>query len=352
MENKLTVHVRHIERTLRVSAIALFFALSVWLLRDILLLLFSAVVIACVLRGASDAVRRVTRLGPYTALISVILVTGLALGALLWWRGSAIFNQADEISRQLRTQLSRIWDELQNSSWGSILAQQLQIAGKSLRTGLTGYVTGVVGSVLGIGGTLVVTAATAVFLAASPQLYLEGSLRLLPMAWRPRGRHVAGELGATLRLWFLGQLVDMLIVGVLLGLGLLLIGSPLPLSLALLAALLNFVPYIGALAGAVPAILVALAQSPVLAAWVALLFLTIQLLEGNVIAPWIQKRTVSLPPALTILSQTVLGTLFGLIGLIVATPLIAVLLVAVRMIYVEAFLERESRPASLVEEHH
>lgn len=346
MEDKLIVHVRHIERTLRVSAIALFLALSVWALRDILLLLFSAVVIACVLQGAGNAVRRVTRLGPYTSLISVILVTGLALGGLLWWRGSAIFIQADEISQQLRTQLARIWSELQNSSWGSILAQQLQIAGKSLRAGLTGYVTGVVGSVLGIGGTLVVTAATAIFLAASPQLYLEGSLRLLPMAWRPRGREVAGELGATLRLWFVGQLIDMLIVGLLLGLGLLLMGSPLPLSLALLAALLNFVPYIGALAGAVPAVLVALAQSPALAAWVALLFLTIQLLEGNVIAPWIQKRTVSLPPALTILSQTVLGTLFGLIGLIVATPLIAVLLVAVRMIYVEGFLERESKQAA------
>ena len=346
MEDKLIVHVRHIERTLRVSAIALFLALSVWALRDILLLLFSAVVIACVLQGAGNAVRRVTRLGPYTSLISVILVTGLALGGLLWWRGSAIFIQADEISQQLRTQLARIWSELQNSSWGSILAQQLQIAGKSLRAGLTGYVTGVVGSVLGIGGTLVVTVATAIFLAASPQLYLEGSLRLLPMAWRPRGREVAGELGATLRLWFVGQLIDMLIVGLLLGLGLLLMGSPLPLSLALLAALLNFVPYIGALAGAVPAILVALAQSRALAAWVALLFLTIQLLEGNVIAPWIQKRTVSLPPALTILSQTILGTLFGLIGLIVATPLIAVLLVAVRMIYVEGFLERESKQAA------
>ncbi|MET4291877.1 putative PurR-regulated permease PerM [Bradyrhizobium sp. LB1.3] len=346
MEDKLTVHIRHIERTLRVSAMGLFLAVSVWLLRDILLLSFSAVVIACVLRGASNAVQRATRLGPYTSLLSVILVTGLALGALLWWRGSAIFNQADEISQQLRIQLERIWGELEHSSWGSILAQQLLIAGKSLRAGLTGYVPGVVGSVLGISGTLVVTGATAIFLAASPQLYLEGSLRLLPMTWRPRGREVARELGATLRLWFLGQFIDMLIVGLFLGLGLLSIGSPLALSLALLAGLLNFVPYIGALAGAVPAILVALSQSPILAAWVALLFLSIQLLEGNVIAPWIQKRTISLPPALTILSQTVLGTLFGLIGLIVATPLIAVLLVAVRMIYVEGFLERESKQSS------
>lgn len=260
----MTAHIRHIERTLRASAIGLFLAASVWLLRDILLLSFSAVLIACVLRGASNAVQRVTRLGPYVSLVCVIILTGLGLGALLWWRGSAIFNQADEISQQLRTQLERIWSELEDSAWGALFAQQLQIAGKSLRAGLTGYVPGVIGSVLGIGGTLVVIGATAIFLAASPQLYLEGALRLLPVTWRPRGREVATELGATLRLWFFGQFIDMVIVGLLLGSGLLIIGSPLALSLALLAGLLNFVPYIGALAGAVPAILVALAQSPTL----------------------------------------------------------------------------------------
>ena len=340
MDEELTAHVRHIERTLRVSAIGLFLIVAIWLLRDILLLSFSAVVIACVLRGASDAVQRTTRLGPSSSLLLVILLASLAVGAVLWWRGSAIFNQADEITQQLKAQLEEIWRQLESSPWGSVLAQQLRIAGKSLRTGLSGYVPGVVGSVLGIGGSLVVTGATAIFLAASPQLYLEGALRLLPIAWRPRGREVATELAATLRLWFLGQATDMMIVGVLLGLGLLLIGSPLALTLALLAGLLNFVPYVGALAGAAPAVLVALAQSPALAVWVAVLFLSVQLLEGNVIAPWIQKRTISLPPALTILSQTILGTLFGLIGLIVATPLMAVLLVSVRMIYVEGFLER------------
>lgn len=198
--------------------------------------------------------------------------------------GQRYLRQADEISQQLRTQLESIWGELENSPWGSVLAQQLQIAGKSLRAGLTGYVPGVIGSVLGLGGTFIVTGATAIFLAASPELHLDGALRLLPMTWRPRGRNAAGELAATLRLWFFGQFIDMMIVGLLLGLDLLLVGSPLALSLALLAGLLNFVPYIGALAGAVPAILVALAQSPSLAAWVVLLFLAIQLLEGNVIA--------------------------------------------------------------------
>jgi predicted PurR-regulated permease PerM len=117
----------------------------------------------------------------------------------------------------------------------------------------------------------------------------------------------------------------------------------LALTLALIAGLFNFVPYIGALTGAVPAIAVAFAQGPQMAAYTALLYAAVQTLEGNVIAPLIQKRTVDLPPALTILSQTLLGSLFGIIGLILATPLAAAGMTAVRMVYVESVLEGDER---------
>jgi predicted PurR-regulated permease PerM len=138
-----------------------------------------------------------------------------------------------------------------------------------------------------------------------------------------------------------GQLASMVVVAILVGVGLFLLGVSLAPTLALLAGFLNFVPYVGALAGAVPAVLVALAQSPTLAMWVVVLFISVQMLEGNVIAPLIQKRTVSLAPALTIMSQTILGSLFGLLGLVVATPLMAALATTVRMAYVEGVLERE-----------
>jgi predicted PurR-regulated permease PerM len=149
---------------------------------------------------------------------------------------------------------------------------------------------------------------------------------------------VALEIARTLQLWFVGQLLDMVIVAILVGVGLLLLGVPLAPTLAIFAGLLNFVPYVGALAGAVPAVLVAFSQSPMMAIWVAVLFFAIQTLEGNVIAPLIQKRTISLPPALTILSQTILGTLFGAFGLVIATPFTAMVLTSVRMVYVEGVL--------------
>ena len=97
-------------------------------------------------------------------------------------------------------------------------------------------------------------------------------------------------------------------------------------------------PYIGALAGAVPAVLIALGEGPMQALSVAGLFLVVQTLEGNVIAPVVQRRTVELPPVLTIFSQTVLGALFGPLGLILATPMTAAAMVLVRKIYIEDML--------------
>lgn len=347
LDKQATRHLRGIDLTLRASAVGGLLLVAVWAVRDILLLGFAAVLLACVLRGASDGLHRRTGMGPGWALIAVVIAISLAIGALLWWRGAAIGEQAVQMAAQLTSQLEQLWQQLGESAWGSLVAQQLRGSLKSVGTVLTGYVPGVAGSVLGIGGSLVVVVATGLFLAATPQLYLSGGLRLLPIAWRPRGREVALQIGKTLRLWFLGQFADMLIVATLVGAGLFLLGVPLAPTLALFAGLLNFVPYVGALAGAVPAILVALAQSPSQALWVALLFAGVQMLEGNVIAPLIQKRTVSLPPALTILSQTILGTLLGVVGLVLATPLMAALLTAVRMIYVEGVLERdrEDEPA-------
>ena len=164
----------------------------------------------------------------------------------------------------------------------------------------------------------------------------------LAAAWA--GSRTKKHIGTTLQLWFLGQLADMIIVTILVGAGLFLLGVPLAMTLAIFAGLLNFVPYVGALAGAVPAILVAFSQSPTLALWVTLVFVGVQMLEGSVIAPLIQRRTISLPPALTILSQTILGTLFGAFELILATPLVAALLTAVRMIYIEGVVEDTSSP--------
>ncbi|TPE45112.1 AI-2E family transporter [Amaricoccus solimangrovi] len=341
METEAERHLRSIAVTFRAGVIAALLLPAVWLLRDVLLLVFASILAACALRAAATSIHRRTGLGTGVSLALVGAVLLVMTAALLWWRGPALAEQAIETGRHVTSQIERITGGLEESAWGRFLLGQLRHAASAIR-GLTGSVPGFAVSVLGIGGSLLVGLVTAFSLAAAPGTYVSGALRLLPPCWRPRGREVLSEIGETLRGWVAGQLFDMAVVAVLIGSGLAFLGIPLAFTLSLIAGLLNFVPYVGALAGAVPAVAVALAQAPTDALWVCLLFLSVQMLEGNVIAPLIQKRAASLPPTLTILSQTVLGTVFGAFGIVVATPLLAAVVVATRMIYVEGVLERKS----------
>ncbi|HEY0206753.1 MAG TPA: AI-2E family transporter [Acetobacteraceae bacterium] len=328
------------DATLRALAVGAALLLVAWALRDVLLLAFAAVLAACALRLASDRLSTATRLTSGWCLALVVTALLLVLGLFGWWRGGVIAAQATDLGDNFSDRARELWTQVGQTSWGARLADQARDAVESSLASVGGYLTGFARSTLGIGGSALLVGVAALFIAAAPGTYVDGALRLLPPRVRGRGREVLAATGRALQLWFLGQLLDMLVVAVLIGAGLYLLGVPLALTLALFAGLLNFVPFIGALAGAVPAVLVAFGQSPSQALWVAGLFAVVQTLEGNVIAPLIQRRTVSLPPALTLFSQTVLGTLFGPLGLILATPVMAATLVAVRMAYVESVLER------------
>lgn len=278
-------YLRGIDRTLRVAAIGGVFLLVIWMMGDILLIIFAAILVACVLRGAAERVHRLTGLSAGWSLFALVAAMLLIAGLIVWWRGPNLADQVDQIIDQLTTQLPRLWERLEQNAWGPRMVDYLHRTAQSTVRFLTGQLPGFAGSLLGIGGSLVVVAATGLFLAASPETYVDGGLRLLPPGWRQRGRDVISELGNTLQLWFVGQLLDMMVVTLLSAAGLLLLGVPLAPTLALFAGLLNFVPYVGAITGAVPALVVAFAQSPSLALSVAVLFAAVQMLEGNVIAP-------------------------------------------------------------------
>lgn len=333
-------HLSGIDRTLRVVAVTSVVLLAVWGLGDVLLLIFATVLLACILDLPAGVIERRTGLSRGASVVLIMVLLLVIGSALVWWRGPILVSTSVDTGNQLELQFQRLWDLLGQSPLGRIARSQLRIGYDSVRRGFAGYVPGVAGSVLGIGGSLLVVTASSLFIAASPRRYVEGSIRLLPIPWRSRARGVMREIGLTLQNWFAGQLVDMAVVATLTGIGLFALGVPLALTLALIAGLLNFVPFVGALFGAAPAMLVAFSQSTTTAIWVAVLFTAVQTIEGNIIAPVVQKKAVSLPPALTILSQTVLGAVFGAVGLLLATPLTAAALVFVRSAYIEGVLER------------
>ena len=289
---------------------------------DVLMLAFARLVFAILLRTAADFVNRRSPLGDKGSLaVAVLLVVGVVVGTG-WVLVPQVADQADELRRTLPQSVERLTGELGRYEWGRWALDKAPEPDDLMprRRDLLARITGVVSTTLGVAGAVLVVSFVGLYLAAQPTMYLDGVTRLVPLERRDRAREVMGRIGTALRWWLLGKLVAMVFVGVLVWLMLLLLGLPFALTLGVIAALFTFIPNFGPVVSAIPAVLVALLDSPMTAVWVVVLFTAIQGVESYILTPLIQQQTVSLPAALTITAQLVLGVFAGGIGLAVATP--------------------------------
>jgi predicted PurR-regulated permease PerM len=334
------------QRTLIVIALVMLGVLLAGILvmaADVLLVLFGGVLFAVFVRGLADLLTERSRLSSNAALIVVLLTLAVIAGAGTWFLASEI---AEQLGR-LGTDLGELWKQfqtrLQQVPWGRQLLATLQSAQPD-GADLTARAAQIFSTTLGAVANLFIIVFVGVYVALNPGWYRRGVLRLAPPKHRAHAAGLLDAIGHTLRWWLLGRAVGMAVVGATVTLGLWLMGVPLALALGAIAALLDFVPIIGPIIAAAPAVLVALGQGPTFAASVAGLYLVIQLLEGYVLTPLIEQRSVSLAPALTIAAQILLGVLTGAVGVVLATPLTAVVVELVKRLYIEDTLEhRESR---------
>lgn len=323
--------------TLQIIAVITGLVLLVWLLSDMLLLIFLAVLIAVVLRGISDWVSQRTGLSGGLSLAAVTITLTALLCGLLYYLGPRLVTQGQELWDHLHQQLASLRATYGDTPWGKLVFHRISPS-PQLETRIASSTETVLASTAGDLVTAFVVMITAIYLAINPGLYADGLARLLPLSYRDRTRKVLRDIRYTLAWWVVGQCIDMAVVGVMSAVGLTLLGVPLSLALGLLAGLLTFIPYFGAIAAAVPAVMVSLAVSWHLALWALLVFLCCHTVEGYLIAPIVQRRTVHLPPALTILAMLILGSVVGPLGVILGTPIAATLLVAVREVYVHDVL--------------
>jgi len=175
-----------------------------------------------------------------------------------------------------------------------------------------------------------------------PDLYVRGILQLVPESKSSRIADTIDATGRTLRYWLLGQGISMLFVGILTTVGLWLAGVPLAFLLGVIAGILEFVPFLGPVAASIPGILIALTEGWTVALYALLVYVIVQQIENRLIVPLVQWKAVALPPALVILAVVALGLLFGLLGVLVATPLTAVTMVWVKRLYVEDVLGKRT----------
>lgn len=193
-------------------------------------------------------------------------------------------------------------------------------------------------SIEAIAGLLVVIFLAAYF-AVDPGLYRRGVIALVPPKRRARASELFDELTALLRQWFLARVMAMVAIGIITGVALALLKIPAAGALGLIAGLLEFVPFVGPIAAAIPAIAMAIVISPTKAIYVIILFTILQQLEGNLITPLLMKKRLDVPPAVTILAVAALGIVFGVLGMLIAEPLSAVVILAVRELYVDRMEE-------------
>jgi len=321
-----------------ISAAFILGALLLWQAIALVLLIFAGILLAILLDGVSDPIAR--RL-PVSRAAVVVMIMLLILAALI---GGLVLTGPELVAQgaQLRDSVVRAaeavqrwamsFDALEESSLD--LTQLLPSA-----SGALGGVITVIGATFGGLGYIVLIAFLGLYLAVSPAVYADAAIRLIPVGRRERTREVLLETAETLRHWLLGTSAVMLVLGVITYVGLQLIGVPLALLLAVVSGLSAFVPIIGPMIAGALMVLVALSESWQLALWAGGFYVALQTLESYLLTPLIQERAVDLPPAVVIGAQVLMGLLFGLLGVILATPIAAAASVMINRLYVEDLLE-------------
>jgi predicted PurR-regulated permease PerM len=308
-----------------------------WYAIDVVLLAFVGILLALLLRAPADWLSERFGLRERWALLLVgaTLLILLAIGAVLFGGGIAL--QALALIDRIPEIIASFKEQLGESELGGRVVALAESSGMFAGDGsqFLGRGLGLIGSTFGVIANVLIVLFFAVFMAAQPQPYIAGFLFLVPRRRRSRAREVLYEIGHVLRRWLVGQSALAVCVALLTGAGLLALGAPFPFALALLAGLMEFVPYIGPFLAAVPAILVGFAEGPELALYIGLLFLAVQLVESYVLAPLVQQRAVHIAPAAILFAQVLMGAIVGALGVAVATPLAAAVVVAVSMLYVE-----------------
>jgi predicted PurR-regulated permease PerM len=200
---------------------------------------------------------------------------------------------------------------------------------------LTRFLFGFVGSTVEVIAYALLIVFVGVYVAADPTLYHRGLLHLFPHRARERAGDVLSAIALVLRKWLVTQAIAMLTIAVVWAVALSLLGVKAALALAVIAGFLEFVPTIGPTLAVVPALAMALLDSPQKAASVLVVYLIIQGIESNILIPMLMKGQIHLAPALTIIAQALMTLAFGFLGLMVAVPLTAALIVPVKLLYVE-----------------
>lgn len=317
----------------RIVIVAAFLGLAaaIWFLSNVLLLVFAGILLAVLVRSIADPLSEKFGISPGLALaiagLAIVLV--LASGIVLF--GAQISSQFNQLFQELPAAADRILADfgftgIENLLTGTIVGNVLTTAYR--------WATAVIGIATG----LVFVIFTGIYLSIDPVTYRNGLVLMFPPRIQPQIGATVDDAGRALTLWLRGQLLAMLIVGVMTALGLWLIGLQSAIALGFIMGLADFVPIVGPIAAAIPGLLVASGQGLEMTLWTLAVYVIVQQIESNLVLPIIVGNAVKIAPAVGLFAVIALGVLFGPLGVLFAYPLAVVVDVSVRRLYIRETL--------------
>lgn len=300
---------------------------------SVLLLTLAGALFSIYFHGCAGFFKKHLKISSGWSLALSIVVNLVLIVAFFWFVGARLQQQVSEMSDTLPGTIDNARAYLQKSTIGSKALDYFNSSGNSQKT--MSVVKQFFSSSFGILSDVYIILLLGMFFIASPFTYKKGIVHLLPPKAKDKGASLLDELHKVLKNWIKGQLFGFLFITVLTGLGLWILGMPLILTLALIAGLLNFIPNFGPIIALIPAGLIGLTQGTTTAILVLCLYTFIQIVQSAVTQPLIQKKMVSIPPALIIFGQVAMGLLAGFWGVLLATPVVAIIMTVVNKLYVE-----------------
>lgn len=310
-------------------------------LGNLLLLIFASLVVAVILRAIARQFMRFGLPQGLSVTFAVLALFGL-LGTVSWIFGGLIVTQFAALAVRIPEAIDAT--QIAFDGWG--IDYDVRQASRDITAQISGLSTRAGSFAVSAGGVVtnvILVLAGAIFFAAQPELYREGLLRLVPKEREALARQTCDDIGRALGLWLRAQILSSIVVGVLIYVALKIIGVPSAAALAIIAALLDFIPFLGPVIAGIPAVLVAFSVSPMMATWTLGVYVLIQQLQGNILQPIIQKRSVDLSPAVLLFAVVAAGSLFGIVGVLLSAPLTVVAFVLVQRVYIEQILHKEPK---------
>lgn len=307
---------------------------------NVLLMVLAGALIATFFHGLGDMIQRKTKLSRRLAMMIAVAGSFAIMGTLLWFMGTKIQGQITELSSTLPHTLGNAKAKMASTPLGKKLLESVtgDNSQKLMATAQSFFSTS-----FGVIGDIYIILFLGIFFTTNPSLYKNGLLLLVPEDRKEKGKHIIDRVSLSLKGWLKGMMISIILVTILISTGLTIIGLPVAMVLGLITGILEIVPNLGSLLAMIPGVLLALTISTNTAIVVALLYIASQTITANIVNPLIQKKMINLPPALTLTSQLVMGAISGALGVILAVPLLAIVIILIDELYVKKINKEPNR---------